>query len=55
MKNTIGGKKEKEYVTGIQGRKLKQLLDDLKEKGIIEIERGSTNSQCVKKWLWKKL
>ena len=34
-------------VTERQGRRRKQLLDDLKER-VLEIERGSTISHCVK-------
>jgi hypothetical protein len=39
---------------GRRGRRHKQLLDDLKER-ILEIERGSARSLCVKVWLWKRL
>jgi hypothetical protein len=43
-------------VTERRERRLKRLLDDLKEKKmILEIEGGSTRSHCVEKSLWKKL
>jgi len=38
-------------VTGGRGRKLKQLLDDLKESG--EFERGSNRLPLVENWFWK--
>jgi hypothetical protein len=34
-------------VTGIRGRRRKQLLDDLKENRLLEIEVGSTRSHSV--------
>jgi hypothetical protein len=39
---------------GRQGRRCKQLLDDLKEM-VPEIERGSTKLHYVEKLLWKRL
>jgi Holliday junction resolvasome RuvABC DNA-binding subunit len=42
-------------VTGICRRKCKQLLDDLKKKEILEIERGSTRSHSVENLLRKRL
>jgi hypothetical protein len=42
-------------VTGRGGKRRKQLLDDLKEKKILEIERGSTRSHPVENSLWKRL
>jgi hypothetical protein len=42
-------------VTGRRGRSRKQVLDDCKNERILEIERGSTRSNCVKNWLWKRL
>jgi hypothetical protein len=42
-------------MTGRRGRRRKQLLDDLKEKKIQEIERGSTRLHCVENSLWKRL
>ena len=42
-------------MTGRRGRRRKQLLDDLKEKKILEIERGSTRSHPVENSLWKML
>jgi hypothetical protein len=42
-------------VTGRRGRRHKKPLDDLKEKRILEIERGSTRSYCVGNSLWKRL
>jgi len=41
-------------VAGRQGRRCKQLLDDLKEM-VPEIERGSTRLHPVEKLLWKRL
>ena len=41
-------------VTGRRGRRLKQLLDDLKEN-YVEIERERTRSQSVENSLWKRL
>jgi hypothetical protein len=47
----IGGKVEgKIEMMGRQGRRRKQLLDDLKEN-----RRGSTRSQTVENSLWKRL
>jgi hypothetical protein len=38
----------KTEMTGRQGRRYKQLLDDVKEKKkIMEIGRGSTRSHCM--------
>jgi hypothetical protein len=43
-------------VTGRRGRRLKQLLDDLKaKKKILEIERENTISHAVENSLWKRL
>jgi hypothetical protein len=42
-------------VTGRQGRRGKQLLDDLKEKRIREITNGSTRSYCPENILWNSL
>jgi hypothetical protein len=42
-------------MTGRRGRRSKQLLDDLKEKRILEIERGNTRSQSMEISLWKRL
>jgi len=44
----------KTEVMGQQGRRCKQLLDDLKEM-VPEIERGSTRLHSVGKLLWKRL
>jgi hypothetical protein len=42
--------------TGRQGRRLKQLLDNLeKKKRVLEVERGSNRSQSLKNSLWKGL
>ena len=38
-----------------RGRRGKQLLDDLKEKRILEIERGRSKSHNVKNSFWKRL
>ena len=53
-KHIIEGKMEVGLeVTARQGRRRKQLLDDLKEKGkILETERGSARSRCVENSLW---
>ena len=49
MKHIIEGKIEGRIeVTGRQGRKRKQLLDDHRKK-------GSARSQSVEHWLWKRL
>jgi len=43
-------------VTGSRRRKRKQLLDEFEGKwGLLKIERRSTISHSVNKWLWKKL
>jgi len=42
-------------VTGRQGRRCKQLLDDLKEKRILQIQRGRTRLHSVENSLWKRL
>jgi hypothetical protein len=43
-------------VTGIQGRKRKKLLDDLKEKrGYWKLKETMTKSQSVENSLWKRL
>jgi predicted methyltransferase MtxX (methanogen marker protein 4) len=34
-------------VTGRRGKRHKQLLDDLKEKRMLGIERGSSRSYCI--------
>jgi replicative superfamily II helicase len=52
IEGKLGGRIE---MTGRRGRRRKPLLDDLKEKKILEIERGSTRSHCVENSLWKSL
>jgi hypothetical protein len=48
LKHVIRGKLEGRIeMTGRRGRKRKQLLDDLKVKRILEIERGSSRSHTV--------
>jgi hypothetical protein len=42
-------------VTGTRRRRQKQLLDDLKKKRLVEIERGSIRLYCVEKSFWKRL
>jgi hypothetical protein len=42
-------------MTGRRGKRRKQLLDDLEQKKILEIERGSTRSHPVENSLWKRL
>ena len=42
-------------VAGRQGRRRKQLLNELKGKSILEIERGSSRSHSVENSLWKRL
>jgi hypothetical protein len=51
MEGKIEGKME---VKERLGRRHKQLLDKLKEK-LLEFERGSTRSLCMKHSLWKGL
>ena len=42
-------------LTGMQEKRRKQLLDDLKEtRGELEIERGSTRSTSVDNSLWNR-
>jgi hypothetical protein len=57
LKLVIEGKLEGRIeMTGRQGRRHKQLLDDLKEKRRLwKLERRSTRSHCVEKSLWKRL
>jgi hypothetical protein len=43
LKHVIEGKIE---VVGRQGRRCAKVLDDLKKKRMLEIERGSTRSHC---------
>jgi len=54
LKHVIDEKKRGRIeVTGRQRRRHKQLLDELKEKErILEIEKGSSRSHCVRNWLW---
>jgi hypothetical protein len=40
---------------GKRERRREQLLDNLKEKKMLEFERGSTRSQSVENSLWKRL
>jgi hypothetical protein len=40
---------------GSRGRRLKQLLDDVKEKKILALEKGSNISYSVENSLWKRL
>jgi len=42
-------------VTGRQGRRRRELLDDLKERRGFSFERGSSGSQYVESSLWKRL
>jgi hypothetical protein len=42
-------------VTERRGRRRKQLLDDLKEREVLENERGSNRSHIVENSLWKRL
>jgi hypothetical protein len=56
LKPVIEGKIEIRIdVTGRRGRRHKQLLDDLKERGDTGNERGSTRSHYVEISLWKRL
>jgi hypothetical protein len=52
IEGTLEGRIE---MTGRRGRRRKQLLDDLREKKIMEIERGRTRSHAVESSLWKRL
>jgi hypothetical protein len=53
LKHVIEGKLEGRIeMTGRRGRRRKQLLDDLKEKKILEIETRSTRSHPVENSLW---
>jgi hypothetical protein len=53
IEGKIGGRME---VTGIQGRKRKKLLENLKEKrGYWKLKEGRTRSQSVENSLWKRL
>ena len=55
LKPVIEGKIEIRIdVTGRRGRRRKQLLDDLKERGDTGNERGSTRSHYVEISLWKR-
>jgi len=48
LKHVIDGKIEGRIeVTGRRGRRREQLLDDVKEKRVLEIERGSARSRFV--------
>jgi Cys-tRNA synthase (O-phospho-L-seryl-tRNA:Cys-tRNA synthase) len=51
-KEKIEGKTE---VSGRRGRRCNLLLDELKERRILEIERGSTTWHCMQNSLWKRL
>jgi len=56
IKQVIEGKIEgRMEVKGRRGRGCKQLLDDLKEKRILEIERRNTRWHFVENPLWKGL
>jgi hypothetical protein len=56
LKHVIEGKLEgRMEMTGRRGRRRKQLLYDLRERAILEIERGSTRSHPVEISLWKRL
>jgi hypothetical protein len=56
LKHVIEGKLEGRIeMTGRRGTRRKQLLDDLKEKGILEIERGSSRLHSMENSLWKRL
>jgi hypothetical protein len=56
LKQVIEGKiKGRIGMTGIRGRRRKQLLGNFKEKRVLEIERGSIRSQSMEKPLWKSL
>ena len=47
--------KERIEVMGRRGRRVKQLLDDLKERRATGDERRSTRSHPLENWLWKWL
>jgi len=52
----IEGKLEERLeVTRRRGRRRKHILDKLKEKRILETEKGSTRSHPVENSLWKSL
>jgi hypothetical protein len=56
LKHVIEGKLEGRIeMMGRRGRRRMQLLDDLKEKKILEIERGSARLHPVENSLWKRL
>jgi hypothetical protein len=56
LKHVIEGKLEGRIeMTGRRGRRRKQLLDDLKKKKILDIERGRTRSHPMENSLWKRL
>jgi hypothetical protein len=56
LKYVIEGKIEgRVEVKARRGRRRKQLLDDLKEKRMMEIERGRSRSHSVKNSFWKRL
>ena len=57
LKHFIEGKlKGRIDVTGRQGRRIKQLLNEFKKtKGVLEIERGNNRSLCVENSLSKRL
>jgi hypothetical protein len=56
LKRVIEGKiKAKIEVKGRRGRRRKELLDCLKEKKILELERRSTRSPSVGNSLWESL
>ena len=40
---------------GKAGRRCKQLLDEFKEKSVLETEKGRSRSYCVEISLWKLL
>jgi hypothetical protein len=56
LKHVIEGKiVVRIYVTGRQGRRREELLDDLKEKTSYWKQRGGTRSQSMENSLWKRL
>jgi hypothetical protein len=56
LKHMIEGKLQGRIeMTERRGRRCKQLLNDLKEKKILEIERGRTRSHPMESSLWRRL
>jgi len=54
LRSSLEGKIERRVkVTGRLGRRRKELMDDLKEKYMLETGRGSTISHSVENSLWK--